>query len=205
MPGARLGRSGPLRCSSGLPARRSPGDAVGPHRDAQVGRSSGFQFPGSHAPHAAPTRPQCGRMPLGPRAIWRPGNLAICGAAIHAPQTARSPANGRAPRSNHGSERSGNFASAIRLDRPDQHGSDAASDGLVNFRSRTECRTLSRSQQSRATVPSTGPTAPGSSPCACPPCDCGNVHGGATRWNCSRECMLTADARPGQVLMHRNA
>jgi len=64
-------------------------------------------------------------------------------------------------------QRSSSLASAIRLDRLDPRGSDAASNGPENFRLSTERRTLSQSPRWRATIPSTAPTAPGSSPCAC--------------------------------------
>jgi len=80
------------------------------------------------------------------------------------------------------SGRSVRFASAIRLDALDQHGSDAASNGLENSRSRTERRTRSQSRQWRATAPSAAPTAPRSSPCASPPVTLGNVHGAAARY-----------------------
>jgi len=69
------------------------------------------------------------------------------------------------------SGRSVRFASAIRLDPLDQHGSDASSNGSENSRSRTERRTPPQSRRWRATVPSAAPTAPGSSPCASPPCN----------------------------------
>lgn len=159
----------------------------------QVFRIPDFQA-ATHEAGATPTPQLPAGWHRGSLGIWKPGNLAICRVAVHAQTCARLRI-----------KRLGSFVSPIRLDQLDQHGSDAASDGLVNSRLRTGRRTLSQSRQWRATVPSTAPTALGSSPCACPPCDCGNLHGAATRWNCSREYMLTADARPGQVLMHRNA